>query len=145
MVPRSSVSRLALLLAIAGLAAGFASGRAAAVPPTGAHIVAKPNNLMVNAKTTLSGTGFAARTKLTIEECSKTHWVVTAQVCARGNKISVLTNAHGRFTRQFEVKLCGGKRGSGPTSQICYIGNPHREGVDTITLRGAAKVTVTYP
>ena len=34
---------------------------------------------------------------------------------------------------------------SGPTSQICYIGNPHAQGVDTIALRGAAKVTVTYP
>jgi len=25
---------------------------------------------------------------------------------------------------QFRVELCGGKRGSEPTSQICYIGDP---------------------
>ena len=68
-----------------------------------------------------------------------------ANPCVGNNKISVLTDAHGRFTRQFLVELCGGKRGPEPTSQICYIGNPHPQGVDTITLRGAARIIVTYP
>ena len=53
--------------------------------------------------------------------------------------------AHGRFTRKFRVAMCGGKRGPEPNSQICYIGAPHGEGVDTIALSGAAKVTVTHP
>jgi hypothetical protein len=137
--------RLVLLLTVVGLAAGIASSAAAAASPTRPHIVAKPNNLMVNSKTTLTGTGFPAKTKLTIEECSASGWVVTKRPCNGANKISVVTDAHGRFSRKFKVVLCGGKRGSGPTSQICYIGSPHPEGLDTITLLGAAKITVTYP
>jgi len=137
-----TLRRLALLLAICGLVAGFASVSGAATRP---HIVAKPNNLMVNTKTTLTGTGFPAKKHLTIEECSASGWVVTASPCKAATKVSVLTDAHGRFSQKFRVVLCGGQRGSGPTSQICYIGNPHAQGVDTIALRGAAKVTVTYP
>ena len=136
--------RFVLLFTIVGLAAGIASS-AAAASPTGPHIVAKPNNLMVNTKTTLSGTGFPAKAKLTIEECATPGWVATSRPCKGANKISVRADAHGRFSAKFRVVLCGGKRGSGPTSQICYIGNPHPQGIDTITLRGAAKVTVTYP
>ena len=144
-MPRSPVHRLVLLLTIAGVATGIASSRAVAVSPPPPRVVAKPNNLMVNSKTNLTGTGFRAKTKLTIEECSKTHWIVPANPCVSTNKISVLTDGHGRFTRQFRVELCGGKRGPGPTSQICYIGDPRPEGKDTITLLGAGKITVTYP
>lgn len=144
-MPRSLVPRVVLLLTIAGLATGITSSQAVAVSPTPPRIVAQPNNLMVNTKTTLTGTGFPANTRLTIAECSTTNWVVTANPCVGTNKISVLTDGHGRFTRRFLVELCGGKRGPEPTSQICYIGNPHPQGVDTITLRGAARITVTYP
>ena len=142
---RSSVRRVVLLLAILGLAGAVASTEAAAISPTPPHIVATPNNVMVNTKTTLTGTGFPAKTKLVIEECSRTGWVVTQNPCVKTNKIAVLTDAHGRFKAQFLVVLCGGARGPEPTSQICYIGNPHPAGVDTIALRGAAKVIVTYP
>lgn len=141
----SAPRRLVLLLTVVGLAAGIASSSAGAASPTRPHIVAKPNNLMVNTKTSLAGTGFPAKTKLTIEECSVANWVVTSRPCKGANKISVLTDAHGRFSRKFRVVLCGGRHGSGPTSQTCYIGDPRPQGVDTITLRGAAKVTVTYP
>ena len=109
------------------------------------RIVAKPNNLMINTKATLTGTGFPVRTKLSIAECSQTNWVVTAHPCATRNKISVTTDRRGRFTHAFTVVLCGGKRGPEPTSQICYIGSPHPRGVDTEHLDGAAQVTVTYP
>ena len=141
----SSVRRLALVLMLVGFGLGVASRPAVAVSTTPPRIFAKPNNLMVNTKTTLTGTGFPARTKLTIEECSVTQWVVTANPCVSTNKISVVTDARGRFSRQFRVELCGGKRGPEPTSQICYIGDPHPHGVDTITLLGVAKVMVTYP
>ena len=57
----------------------------------------------------------------------------------------VLTDSRGRFTRKFRVGLCGGMRGSEPTSQICYVGEPHPEGIDTIRLHAAATITVTYP
>jgi len=142
---RSRLARPALLLTIVALACGTLNGRAGASSAGAPHVVAKPDNVMVNTKTTLTGRGFPAKTKLTIAECARTSWVVTANPCVRTNKISVLTDAHGRFSHQFRVVLCGGKRGPEPTSQICYIGAPHPEGVDTITLVGAATVTVTYP
>jgi hypothetical protein len=142
---RSRVARVGLAISISVLAGGVLSSEAAAVTATPPHIVAKPNNLMVNTKTTLSGTGFPAKTKLTIKECPNTNWIVPQNPCVKNNSISVLTDSHGRFTHQFRVELCGGKRGPFPTSQICYIGDPHPEGIDTITLLGAAKVIVTYP
>jgi hypothetical protein len=124
------------------LALGGWSYAATAATP---RIVAKPNNLMVNTKTTLTGSGFAPRTRRSIVECSRTNWVVPSNPCVKRNKISVTTDGRGRFTHVFDVVLCGGKRGPEPTSQICYIGNPHPEGVDTEHLDGAVKVTVTYP
>jgi hypothetical protein len=142
---RSTLTRAGLMVTVGVFAAGLVAGQAGALSATPPHIVATPNNLMVNTKTVLRGTGFPARSRLTIEECSMTNWVVTAKPCDTTNQISVLTDGHGRFTRQFKVELCGGKRGPEPTSQICYIGEPHPEGIDTITLIGAAKVTVTYP
>ena len=145
-MPRSRLARLGLATAITVFAAGVLHGQAGAVvSATQPHIVAKPNNLMVRTKTTLTGTGFPARARVTIKECSITNWVVTANPCVKNNTISVVTNGHGRFTHQFRAELCGGKRGRFPTSQICYIGDPHPEGVDTMTLLGAAKITVTYP
>jgi hypothetical protein len=142
---RSTLTRVGFLVTIGLFAAGIVSGQAGAVTATPPRIVAKPNNLMINTKTLLTGSGFPARTRLTIEECSMTNWVVTANPCDPTNKISVLTDAHGRFTRQFKVELCGGKRGPEPTSQICYVGDPHPEGIDTIALLGAARVIVSYP
>jgi hypothetical protein len=144
-MPGSTIRRFGLLLLLVGLGLGATSGPAVAVSSTPARIVAKPNKPMVNTKTTLTGTGFPAKTKLTLEECSVTQWVVTAKRCVGANKISVVTDSHGRFTHKFRVVLCGGKRGPMPTSQVCYIGAPHPQGVDVITLLGAVKVTVTYP
>ena len=142
---RSRITRVGLAITITVLAAGVLSSQAGAVAATPPHIVAKPNNLMVNTKTTLTGTGFPVKTKLTIQECSTNFWIAPQNPCSTTNKITVQTDSHGKFVRQFRVALCGGKRGPGPTSQICYIGEPHPEGVDTIRLLGAAKVTVTYP
>ena len=142
---RSTIHRIVLFLAVLGLVGGLAMSDAGAVSTTPPHIVARPNNLMVNTKTTLTGTGFPAKTRLVIAECPSTGWVVTANPCVKTNRISVVTDRLGRFTAQFRVALCGGKRGPEPTSQICYIGNPHPKGIDTIALLGAAKVTVTYP
>ena len=128
---------VALTLALGG--SSYAATRATP------RIVAKPNNLMVDTKTTLTGSGFPARTRLSIVECSTTNWVVTAHPCVSGNKVSVMTDGRGRFTHSFEVVLCRGKHGPEPTSQVCYVGNPHPYGIDTEHLDGAAKLTVTYP
>jgi len=134
---------LVTVLAVAALTA-----EASAVSSTPPRIVAKPDNVMVNTKITLTGSGFAARAKLSIVECSSRGWVVVARhPCVADNKITVVTDAHGRFTHKFKVELCPrSTTGSGPaTKETCYIGNPHPEGVDTISLLGAARITVTYP
>ena len=148
MLRSRTLTRIVLVLTLAVLAAGAMPGRAGAVSATPPHIVAKPNNVMVNTKITLTGTGFPARTKLAIKECSSTGWVVVAQrPCDTANAISVVTDRHGRFVHAFKVQLCPRlKIGPGPvTRETCYIGNPQPRGVDTITLVGAARVIVTYP
>ena len=148
MLRSSTFRRVGLVLTVAALAAGVLSAEAGATSPTPPRIVAKPNNVMVNTEITLTGTGFASRAKLSIMECGSRGWVVVAQhPCVTDNKISVVTDAHGRFTHKFKVELCPRtSAGTGPvTQETCYIGNPHPEGIDTISLIGAAKVTVTYP
>ena len=140
--------RVGLVLAVGVVAAGVWTAEASAVSSTPPRIVAKPSNVMVNTKITLTGTGFAAKAKLSIMECSNRNWVVVAQhPCVSDNKISVVTDAHGGFTRKFRVELCPRTTtGPGPvTQETCFIGNPHPEGIDTMSLIGAARITVTYP
>jgi hypothetical protein len=148
MLRTSTFRRVGVVLTMTALAAGISSSEASATSSTPPRIVATPDNVMVNTKVTLTGTGFAARAKLSIMECGSRNWVVVAQhPCVSDNKISVVTDAHGRFTRKFKVELCPRtSTGTGPvTRETCYIGNPHPEGVDTMTLIGAARITVTYP
>ena len=123
-------------------------GGAAAASATPPRIVAKPDNAIVNTKIMLTGSGFAARVKLTIRECTSTGWVVIAEnPCNVDNAISVVTDAHGRFTHRFKLEICPHSvPKTGPaTRRTCYIGSPRPRGVDTIALIGAAKVIVTYP
>jgi hypothetical protein len=136
---------MTVLLSVVTLVVAIGSESAGAASPAAPHITARPNDLMVNTKTTLTGAGFPARTKLTIEECARRNWVVPQDPCVNRNKIIVTTDSHGRFVHQFKVTLCGGKRGPEPTSQVCYVGDPHPQGVDTVTLLGGAKVVITYP
>ena len=146
-VGRFVVAGVALASVVLGLAAsgGVAAASAAAKPKP--HIVATPNNVMVNTTVSLVGTGFPAHAKLVIKECGQTTWVVTQKPCDTNNTINVVTDAHGRFAARFKVELCPRTGTStGPiTRETCYIGNPRPSGVDTIRLVGAAKVIVTYP
>lgn len=138
----------AALVLTVGVAAGVVVADGSAAAPAPPRIVVKPNNVMVNTVVSLTGSGFAAKAKLSIMECSNRGWVVVAQhPCVSDNKISVATDAHGRFVRKFRVKLCPrSTTGTGPvTKETCYIGNPHPEGIDTMSLIGAARITVTYP
>ena len=114
---------------------------------TSPHITATPHNVMVNTTISLSGRGFPAHKRLTIAECSSTGWVVVQNPCDTDNTIVVHTNRHGRFTADFHVELCPrANTAGGPiTQEKCFIGNPQPQGVDTITLVGAAKIIVTYP
>jgi hypothetical protein len=147
--------RVAALLAGLVAALTIPSFAAVAVPTgrdvpttTPPHIVATPNDVMVNMQISLAGAGFQPHTGLRIRECSTTEWVVMAQhVCDWRNTIRVHTDRFGRFTAPFTVELCPrSSSGSGPiTQETCYIGAPVPQGVDTIVLRGAAQITVTYP
>jgi hypothetical protein len=142
------LTRVVLGATVVMCSAGFLGAGAGAAVATPARVVAKPNNAMVNTKIGLTGTGFPARTKLTIEECSSTAWAVAAQnPCDIDNAISPTTDAHGRFTARFKVELCPRKKpGPGPaTKETCYIGRPQPRAGGAIALVGAARITVTYP
>jgi hypothetical protein len=131
------------LLVMAPVSMGVAT---AAVSPTLPRIVDRPKSVMVNSSTTLTGTGFPPSTTIALQECGKTGWIAPQSPCASSNGISVTTNAVGGFKTAFKVSLCpDGVRGREPTSEICYIGEPKPSGIDTITLLGAVKITVTYP
>jgi hypothetical protein len=75
----SRIERVVLAVTIGALAVGGVGTRAGAVSSTGPRIWAKPKNLMVDTKTNLTGTGFPAKTKLTIKKCSATNSVVTTR------------------------------------------------------------------
>ena len=167
------VMLVASAVLVAGAAAGAVSVAAAAAPSghpvvTGVgriparqrpKIVAKPDSVMVNHKTTLTGSGFKRHKKLTIVECSARMWVVPKQICNRRNALTVRTSARGRFRVRFKVLVCpaassalagSGPAASGPAaargfSRRCFIGVPTIRGVDTEELLGAARITVTGP
>jgi len=108
------------------------------------HIVARPDSVMVNNTTKLTGKHFTASKRITIEECAQSTWVVTANPCDSSNAIKVKTNPHGKFEAVFRVHTCATTTAPG-FAETCYIGEPTPSGVDTITLQGAVTITVTGP
>jgi hypothetical protein len=111
-------------------------------------IVARPDNLMVNTTTVLTGSGFKPKTKLTIKECSQQTWVVPLKVCNNPNTVRVTTNARGRFKVKFTALVCPeSRRGGIPAGfrRKCFVGVPTIQGIDTVTLLGVAKLVVTGP
>jgi hypothetical protein len=137
----------ASLLAL-GAAVAFAAGAAAQTPvAAGPHIVARPDNVMVNATTTLTGRGFPPKTKVALAECGAASWIAPQDPCDTANTVTVTTNLAGGFSTPFKVQLCPRTAPPVPpvTKETCYIGEPHPTGIDTIALLGASKVTVTYP
>ena len=138
---RRSVLFGAIVLAVAG-----PSASAWAMPDTAPAITAKPNNLMVNTNTKLTGRHFPPAATLRLMECSRTTWVVVTQKpCDTNNTVTVTTSATGGFVTPFKAELCPGGIRVGPTAVRCYIGVPTPVGVDTATLRAAVPITVTYP
>jgi hypothetical protein len=111
-------------------------------------IVARPASVRVNTRTELSGSGFRPHHKLTIWECSARGWVVPQQVCNHKNAVHVTTDGAGRFRTRITVLVCPARRRmmvAAGFSRTCYVGVPAVRGVDTETLVGAAKITVTGP
>jgi hypothetical protein len=143
---RNRSIRRSLLFGAIMLAAAGPSASAWAAPDTAAAITATPNNLMVNTKTTLTGRHFPPVTTLRLVECSRTTWVVVAQhPCDTNNTVTVTTSDTGHFTTPFKAELCPRATRVGPTAVRCYIGVPTPSGKDTVTLRAAVPITVTYP
>lgn len=141
-----------VLIAVAGVAAaGAAVAGAAGVAPAAKHgprIVAKPDSVMVNTRTTLTGTGFRRHKRLTIWECSAQDWVVPQQICNHRNAVTVRTNARGGFTVKMKALVCPAPapplRPAG-FSKHCWVGVPRAFGVDQAGLRAATRITVTGP
>ena len=143
------VSKASLLASATMVALVTSAAAQTTVPPVAAapHIVARPNNLMVNATTTLTGTGFPAKSRVSLAECGAASWIAPRDPCDTTNTVTVTTNRAGGFTTPFKVQLCPRTTPPVPpvTEETCYVGEPHPTGVDTIALRGAARITVTYP
>jgi len=141
--------KISLIGAVAGLGLVLATattvptGAASVLPPS---ITARPDNVMVNTGTTLTGRNLTPRTTLRIIECSQTGWVVLQNPCSSGNGITVTTNAKGRFRAQMKVEACPGGVTSVGTgvSKLCYIG-VQRLGIDTIALDPHTSIVVTFP
>jgi hypothetical protein len=140
----SAVAGLGMAAAVAGgLAAQAAPGRIGSTP----HISLRPNHVMVNGTTMLSGTGFPPSSMVRVEECGRTAWIVPEEPCDSTNAVTVMSNSAGRFATAFEAQLCPRELPPKPpvTREKCYIGEPRPTGEDTVGLVGAAKIIVTYP
>ncbi len=137
--------------AVTALATGAATVTSAAAQtsatPAAPHIVARPDSVMVNGTTTLTGTGFPAKSKVLLQECGEASWIAPKNPCISTNEVTVTTGAGGGFTTPFKVQLCPRTLPPTPpvTEETCYIGELRPTGIDTLALLGAAKITVTYP
>lgn len=110
------------------------------------HIAARPDSVMVNTTTELTGRGFAKHSEIVLSECASETWTAPQKNCLTANQVTVKTNGAGAFKTSFKALLCEGMRGSkGPTEVICYVGEIHPSGIDTIELLGAVQIAVTYP
>jgi hypothetical protein len=142
--------RVVALGAVAALTAAASASSAAAqisATPAAPHIVARPDSVMVNGTTTLTGTGFPAKSKVQLRECGASSWIAPKNPCISTNEITVTASASGGFTTPFKVQLCPRTLPPTPpvTEETCYVGELRPTGIDTLALLGAAKITVTYP
>ena len=145
---RTGIGRLSRLILTAGLATAsvLSAGGAVSASPTPPHIVANPNNLMVNTNTKLAGTGFTPNTTLVLRECSRTSWLLPKQPCATTNKVTVTTSASGGFKATMKAVVCPKIKTTDARGfmETCFVGVP-RVSKGSVTLIGAAKIIVTGP
>jgi hypothetical protein len=136
-----------MLLAIAGLVAGTASGASAQSAKPKPHIVATPNNVMVNSKVHLVGSDFPANTKLVLRECGVKNWIAPQNPCTP-TMIRVTTDKHGGFKKTMTAKICPMTEdwpGHPITERRCFVGETMPSGVDVIDLTPHVRIIVTYP
>ena len=129
------------------LACNLASEAGATGAQSAPHIVARPNNVMVNTTVKLLGSNFPPRTTIDLKECGSTAWSVPQNPC-NASTITVTTNGRGHFDQTFVATLCPRSTSGGGrpvTEEKCYVGDPRPSGIDTINLVGHVKIVVTYP
>jgi hypothetical protein len=136
----------------AGVAAagafGFAvlaigTGPVAAISPVPPTITVKPDNVMVNTDTRVSGHNFLPYQKVMLAECSRTTWIVPQSPCDRNNGKTVTANALGAFVTRMKVEACPAFVPG--IAEQCYIGQPKPSGIDTVELQPYAGIVVTFP
>jgi hypothetical protein len=135
---------VAALIVVAGLGAGTTTATAGPIIFAPRIVVTPSQHLAPGQVVSLTGTHFAARHDYTIEECSRTSWVVTQHVCNTTQAVHVITNRAGGFHAKLTVELCPLPPGAASTSllKICYVGAPTIQGIDVDSLLGAARITV---
>jgi hypothetical protein len=132
------------LLGGLGLSALAAAPGAMAVSPVPPVITVHPNNVMVNADTTVHGSHFNPGQTVHLVECSQTMWVVPQQPCDTNNTKTVTANGRGAFKTKMKVEACPAAAQPPGLSETCYIGNVHF-GIDNGTLQPFASIVVTFP
>lgn len=140
-------SLAAFLFGGPGPVAGAADGAAVAHRASGPHITATPKSAMVNTSIKLVGRGWARNRSISLAECGTKSWIAPQNPCNK-TLIHLKTGHHGGFRKTITAKLCPREStgtGGPATQETCYIGRPVGTGVDVIDLRGAVKITVTYP
>lgn len=74
---------------------------------------------------------------------SGVYWVVTTNPCNTNNIVHVTTSLAGAFRTRFRAEVCPAPATTpAPPVVRCFVGAPAPRGVDTITLVGAAQITV---
>jgi hypothetical protein len=120
------------------------AGPVAAISPVPPTITVRPDNVMVNTITTLTGRNFLPHQTVMLAECSQRTWIVPQNPCDTNNGKTVTANSLGRFVTRMKVEACP-RIASAGISEKCYIGQPKPTGIDTIALQPNAGVVVTFP
>jgi hypothetical protein len=128
-------------LGLAVLAIG--AGAVAAISPLPPTITVKPNNVMVNTVTKVTGHNFVPGQTVRLVECSKTTWIVPQNPCDTNNGKTVTANSLGGFVTRMKVEACPAI--TADLSEQCYIGQPKPTGIDTVALQPYAGIVVTFP
>jgi hypothetical protein len=137
----AAVAAAAGALGFAVLALG--AGTVAAISPLPPSITVKPNNVMVNTNTTVTGRNFGPHQRVMLAECSRTAWIVPQNACDTNNGKTVVANALGAFVTTMKVEGCPAVVPG--IAEQCYIGQPKPTGIDTVALRPFAGIVVTFP
>ena len=141
---RSITEAAATAGALGFVVLAISAGPVAAISPVPPTITVKPNDVMVDTYTTVTGRNFLAHQRVTLAECSKKTWIVPQNPCDTNNGKTVTANSLGTFVTRMKVEACPRIVPAGISEQ-CYIGQPKPTGIDTVGLQPNAGIVVTFP